>query len=150
MRIGYGYKRAEADFAHANVQSIWIDHPGTERNERTWVLRRALRRGYTLVLLSPGDLGAGGEIPMLRAELADRGVEIEICPADKLPAKRGPKPAFAPDPEQDAQISALWHSPDYSQAYVLRRASEIMGMEVRRWHLTHRYKARSGSLKKKP
>ena len=67
MRVGYGYSRHEDDFKGADVERVWIDHKGTERLERADMLREGgLRSGDTLVLLSAGDLGRGGELPGLR------------------------------------------------------------------------------------
>lgn len=49
---------------------------------------------------------------------------------------------FAPSPDQERKIKRLWHDARNTQKYVLTRASEIVGMEVKRHHLTHRYGAR--------
>jgi hypothetical protein len=143
MRIGYGYRRTPADFSGVNVEKVYIDHPGTDRAERSDMLRYVLREGDTLVLLRRGDLGAGGEIPMIEQHLVGMDIAVEV--ADVAPVERGTpgrKPAFDPNTEQDKKIKRLWHDPRNTQKYVLDRASEIMGHEVKRHHLTHRYKAR--------
>ena len=143
MRIGYGFRRTPADFTDANVERVYIDHPGTDREERSDMLRFALREGDTLVLLRRGDLGAGGEIPMIEQHLTDNEITLEISEAPAPESgKPGPKPKFDPSPEQDRKIKRLWHDPRNTQKYVLDRAAEIMGFEVKRHHLTHRYKAR--------
>lgn len=143
MRIGYGFGCTPSDFSGVNVEKVYIDHPGTDREERSDMLRYALREGDTLVLLRRGHLGAGGEIPMLEQHCQQHGIEIEV--ADVPEPERGTpgrKPAFAPSPDQDRKIKRLWHDARNTQKYVLARASEIVGMEVKRHHLTHRYGAR--------
>lgn len=61
---------------------------------------------------------------------------------DNTPRKRGARPKFDPSKEQDARVLRLWGDLRYPPQYVLDRASEIVGMEVKRHHLTHRYGAR--------
>lgn len=148
MRIGYGYKRRFEDFEDANVERVYIDHADTLRLERTDMFHVGCREGDVLVLLGKGDLGFGGEIKMLRDELAARGVEIEIHEPVELPQRPGPKPQFDPPPEIDRKIGNLWHNLNYSQAYVLKRASQLAGMDVKRYHLTHRYGTKRGTPKK--
>lgn len=107
------------------------------------MLRFALRGGDTLVLLKRGDLGAGGEIAMLEKHLADNDIDMEVSSKEAPPrGTPGRKPNFDPSPEQDRKIKRLWHDPRNTQKYVLDRASEVMGQEVKRHHLTHRYGAR--------
>lgn len=143
MRIGYGFGCTPSDFSGVNVEKVYIDHTGTDREERSDMLRYALREGDTLVLLRRGHLGAGGEIPMLERHCQQHSIEIEV--ADVPEPERGTpgrKPAFVPSPDQDRKIKRLWHDARNTQKYVLARASEIVGMEVKRHHLTHRYGAR--------
>jgi len=78
MRVGYGYKRREADFAGLNVDRLWLDGEDTERSERRAMLNGGLRQGDVLVLLSRGDLSTGKTINDIVAEVAKCGATIEV------------------------------------------------------------------------
>lgn len=138
MRHGYGYNRTEKEFAHASCDRVWLDSRSTDREERGELFRpHNLRDGDTLVLLSKGDLGYGGEITIFRRALRDRGVTVEVCPKPKetKPAGR-PSPFTEMTPDQAEQIRAIWNDPlIYTQAYAVKRATEIMGQPVSRFQL---------------
>ena len=145
MRIGYGYERAESLFSDLGCDSVLIDTPATHRTERAALFKSGrLRPGDTLVLLALGDFGRGFGLAKFQVMLLERGVYIEICPPDVTPGKRGCPATFTPDSTQDDQIKALWHSTPHALAYVLKRAGEIMGHDVKRHQLSHRYKRRNG------
>ncbi len=63
------------------------------------------------------------------------------------PPKRkrlGRPPKFNPSPAQDDKISALYYFIPHTLAYVLKRSGEIMGHDVKRHQLSHRYGRRNG------
>ncbi len=145
MRIGYGYERAESLFKDLGCEEVLIDTPKTHRTERSALFDSGrLRSGDTLVLLALGDFGRGFGLAKFQAMLAKRGATIEICPPEKVAGKRGRPATFTPDSTQDDQIRTLWHSTPHTLAYVLKRAGEIMGHDVKRHQLSHRYKRRNG------
>ena len=145
MRIGYGYERAESLFAGLDVDRVLIDTSRTFRTERAALFAPGmLRTGDTLVLLALGDFGRGFGLAKFQAMLADHGVTIDVCPPDVMPGKRGRPATFTPDSNQDDQMLTLWRDRAYTLAYVLRRAGEIMGYDVRRHQLSHRYGRRNG------
>ena len=135
MRVGYGYDVTEAAFAHARVDKVWLDVPGSGRRERGAMLETGnLREGDTLVLVKREHLGPVATI-FVRAE----GVEIETCPPAAPPKRSGAPLKFNPDPKQDDDIKALYLNPGFTLAYVLRRATEIMDKPVYRHHLVRAY-----------
>lgn len=127
MRVGYGFKRKRSDFDKANVEKVWIDHHGTGREERTDMLVVGIRPGDTIVLLAPGDLGAGGEIPLIRREMQERRVTIEVVPLTKETAPPGRPPAFKPDAELERRLKRLWTDGRYGGRYVLDKGCEAAG-----------------------
>jgi len=138
MRTGYGYDRAEKDFAHVNVDRVYLDFSGSGRVERGQLLAPGvLRPGDTVVLLDARDLGAKATKAVEAA-----GLSIEVCDPPPQPARVGKPPKFDPDPEQDAKIRALWLNPGYTLQYIKDRAAEIMGEPVERHQLVYRYKNR--------
>jgi len=140
MRIGYGYERAESLFSGLDVGRVLIDTNRTYRTERASLFTPGMMRpGDTVVLLALGDLGKGFGLTRFRAMLEAVGVELEICPPDVAHAKRGRPATFNPDDQQQDQIRTLWRDPAFTLAYVLKRTGEIMGYEVRRHQLSHRY-----------
>lgn len=148
MRHGYGYNRSERDFAHADVERVWIDTAKTDRLERADMLEIGLRPKDTLVLLRPGDLGRGPDLAAVRRLLEARGVTIEIAQQeDKRPV--GAPLRFNPSPDQDKRIRELWYAQGvYLLGHVLKRAEEIYGEPVSRNQLDHRYGPRDGSMPK--
>ena len=94
----------------------------------------AIRSGDVIVLLSVGELGVAAT-----AAIGQSGAEI------LLKARVGPLPTpgapakFAPTEEQDAVIKTLWLNPGFTPKYIMPRVREIMGWDVQRHHMTHRY-----------
>jgi hypothetical protein len=135
MRIAYGYNRREADFARLDVDRVYLDMPGSKRVERGAMMQPgALRHGDVIVLVDAGDLGK-------RQTAAARamGVSVEVVEPDEPLRRPGAPALFDPNAEQDAYIKTLWINPGYSLRYILERASELMGMDVKRHHLVFRY-----------
>ncbi len=127
-RIGYGYKRHEADFEHTKCESVYLDHPGSGRVERGQLfVAGSLRPGDVVVLLDARDLGARATEAVEAA-----GASIEISPLPGEPRRVGPPLIFNPTPEQKAAIGVLYLNPGYTLRYVLDRAEEIMGWRVSR------------------
>ena len=145
MRIGYGYERAESLFKDLDCDEILIDTEATHRVERASLFDSGKLRKYdTLVVLALGDFGRGFGLAKFRQMLDDLGVSIEVCPPLRVEATRGRPATFTPDSTQDDQIRTLWNSVPHTLAYVLKRAGEIMGHDVARHQLSHRYGRRNG------
>jgi len=128
MRIGYGFNRSEKEFKSAKVQRVWIDFDDTDRNERTTMLVGGIRPGDTIVLLAPGDLGRGGELPMLRKDLKGRGVAIEVIDVGaetRMPVGRPSK--FTPTGDQETDLRSKWHDVRYSGRYVYGQLCDAAG-----------------------
>lgn len=136
MRIGYGYKRRDKDFDGWDCEKVFVDTPATMREERR-ALFLALEPGDTLFMFKPGDLGYGRELKALREILADNNVSIEYPPQPT--DGRGRPAQFDPEPADDQYIRTMWKDQTFSQAYVLRVASERTGKEVKRHQLVYRY-----------
>lgn len=126
-RIGYGWKRHENEFKHANVDRIFIDFPSDDRGRRYTAIA-ACFPGDTLVLLAKGDLGFGGEIPMLRTQLREHGVTVEVCEPDKSKGSPGRKPTFDPTKEQLSDLTSWWSGDNMLYGpEVYRRLMEMDG-----------------------
>lgn len=138
-RVGYDYKGSTRDFLGLECEEVFIDTPATNRQERR-DLANFLREGDTLVLLRKGALGAGHGVSAIRKQIEDMGVTIEIAEAPSPPQEtRGrPQTAFL-TPEQLDRIEPMWRDQlAYDQATVLRRASQITGSNVKKYHLEYR------------
>ncbi len=145
MRVGYGYERAESLFKDLGCEEVLIDTEKTHRTERASLFKLGRLRKYdTLVVLALGDFGRGFGLAKFRRLLDDLGVTIEVCPPEKIAGIRGRPATFTPDITQDDQIRTLWNSVPHTLAYVLKRAGEIMGHDVKRHQLSHRYGRRNG------
>lgn len=147
MRVGYGYGRSVREFDDAGVERVRIDREGTDRLERTDLLRDGLHEGDTVVLLAKGDLGSGGELLMIRAELERLGVAVEVVEKERKRARPGPKALFDPDPEADTRARLLWKDTKYSASHVLKEIARITGYagtdKQLRNALNHRYGGRT-------
>lgn len=142
MIIGYGYPEDKAFLAAQGCEKVYIDFPSGDRSERGKMLRPgAIREGDTLVMTHSGRIGRGRAIPVLTAKIESMGVTVDIREPEMVNGVPGRKPIFNPDPKQDARIRKLWHSA-YNTDHVVEEAGRIMGWEVKRHHLTHKYKAR--------
>ncbi len=130
--------RRPRDFVPYRIDRVWIDTGATNRSERLAMIEGGISHGDVLVLLDRHDLGRAEILEGVERQLTGMGVSTEIAAAPASPAIGRP-PKFAPDPDQDARISKLWHDTVLTGPYVLRRAGEIMGRAVARHHLTHRY-----------
>lgn len=139
MEIFYGYERSDKVPQELGIKRAYIDTHQTRRSERADMFATGVRDGVTVVVLSESDLGRGAEIAQMRDQIAKAGASIRVesgTAADPKPAGR-PK-LFDPTPDQDKQIKALYR--DYfTMSHVLSRASDIVGHEVKRHQLVHRY-----------
>lgn len=139
MKIGYGYRRTEKDLHEIGAERVWID-TSRERTECADMVKHGLRGGDTLLLLSHNDLGGSSRAhARLRKVIEAMGVEIEIIEPDKPPAKMGRPRKFETTQDQDEAIAAIWYDEAYTEAYKVRRASEIMGREIKRHQLIYRF-----------
>lgn len=152
MKIGYGYRRQEADLLAAGAEKVYIDI-SPQRTERNDMFKYGLREWDkkspqdTLILLSLRDLGGSPKADaMMKERIEAMGVIIEVVtlPGGKEPGRIGRPKKYDPTPEQDAQIRKLWLCWHYTEAYKLRRAAEIYGAPVTRGVLFNRY----GSMSK--
>lgn len=136
MRIGYGFKRSDKDFADWECERVFIDVPATQREARR-DLFLCLMPGDTLFMFKSGDLGHGKELTALRKILEDNRVKIEYAP--EAPDGRGRPKKFDPTPDQDKYIKALWKDQTVSQGHVIAEASRKAGVQVKRHQLIYRY-----------
>jgi len=136
MRIGYGFKRSDKDFAAWDCERVFIDVPATQREARR-DLFVCLVPGDTLFMFSPGDLGYGQELSNLRKILEEKQVSIEYPPSPT--GGRGRPKKFDPSPDQDRFIRALWKDQTVSQGFAIAEASRKMGQPVKRHQLIYRY-----------
>lgn len=136
MKIFYGYKRRPDD-APDGCEQVWLDDTKTERQER-FDMMLGLRDGDIVVVLSRSDLGRGAEVKAIEAAIEGKGAALLIDAPEVMPKPVGRPARFSPKPEADAKIKALYHGFNV-MSYVLRRASELAGMEVKAHHLKRRY-----------
>jgi hypothetical protein len=149
--VAYGVNRKERDFASESPDRFYIDLDAKERPERGDLLKWGVVDGDTLVIFSWAELARGGERSLIAAQLEKMGVKVKVIEGPAKGAKqRGPKAKFQPTPEQRERICGLWAEAGRSQAYVLRRASEIMGYPVDRNALNHACGPRSKPKPKSP
>jgi len=127
MKIAYGHNRSDTDFAHAEPDKLFLDHTGTDRQARRDMIECDLDQDDTLILLAPGDLGAGGELPALRKRLADMGVTIQVDPGPTPPkGKPGPRPSLTMTDEQRNRVLPYWQSPGlYTPGYVFNLVRDL-------------------------
>lgn len=136
MKIFYGYKRRPDD-APDGCDQVWLDDAKSERQER-FDMMLGLRDGDTVVVLARSDLGRGAETKAIEAAIKNTGAKLVIDAPEVMPRPVGAPAKFNPAPEADAKIKALYHGYNV-MSYVLRRASDLAGMDVKAHHLKRRY-----------
>jgi len=129
MKFGYGINRTIAALEAAGAERCYVDDNDSRRSERNQLFAD-LRNGDTVILLARADLGRGREIERLEGLISDAGASFEIK-GDHAGAKRppGPKPDFAPTPEQRRRARHYWQGP-WQRQEALRQIEKIMGMPV--------------------
>ena len=95
------------------------------------------------------DTADAAEITAIKAEAPKfnrRHVAERTATVIKPPKRKrlGRPPKFNPTRIQDDKIRALYYFIPHTLAYVLKRAGEIMGHDVKRHQLSHRYGRRNG------
>ena len=142
MKIGYGYRRKEADLEAAGAEKVFIDVTSERQERADMVAHGGVREGDTLLLFSMRDLGGSPKADaMWRARIEALGVKIEVVEvkgAERI-GKPGRPRKFNPTPEQDEQCRKLWLCWHYTEKYKLRRIAEIVGHSVGRGLLFNRY-----------
>lgn len=136
MKIFYGYNRRPED-APEGCDQVWLDDAKSERQER-FDMMLGLRDGDTVVALARSDLGRGAETKAIEAAIQNTGAKLVIDAPEVMPKPVGAPAKFNPSPDADAKIKALYHGYNV-MPYVLRRASDLTGMEVKAHHLKRRY-----------
>ena len=136
MKIFYGYKRKPSD-APDGCEQVWLDDAKSNRQER-FDMMLGLREGDTVFVLARSDIGRGAEVKAIEGAIKGCGAALVIDAPEVMPKPVGRPARFSPTPEQGAKIKALYHGFNV-MAYVLRRASEIAGMDVKAHHLKRRY-----------
>ena len=102
-----------------------------------------------VVALSRSDLGRGAEVKAIEAAIAGKGATLAIDAPEVMPKPVGAPAKFNPSPDADAKIKTLYHGYNVMR-YVLDRASELTGMEVKAHHLKRRYGNRWAADTKEP
>ena len=130
---------AQADIAHSadGVPRLFLDDSKSNRADLVAMLSTGIRKGHTVVVLALGDLGKGFAIATTKKAIADAGASLDVIEAPTPePRKRGPKPRFAPTPEQRAELVRYWHNPTfYPGPYALGKCRKVMGDWLQRYHL---------------
>lgn len=127
VRIGYGYRRRERDFAKLDCRHVFIDGPGTHRQDLQALVDRVLSDNHVLVLLAASDLGSGRAYRNVRSILEDKGVEVEVYEAPKPePKAMGRPPKWQPSEEDDERFRKMW-SGVLDGGYVVSEACRAMG-----------------------
>lgn len=128
MKVAYLYNR-QAKLAQGwGAERVFADDPSTRRIERADMIDHGLRKGDVLLLAKRGDLGHGREVPTLAERIEAQGVTIEVMGEPNEKRKPGRNPKLDLTADQEAQICRLWRS-GLEQAYVLKRAAEIAGVD---------------------
>ena len=132
-----------------NCEQTFADYNGTNRAELILMLDHGgVREGDTLCLRSISDLGQGAAIKRHQNKLAEIGVTVEVIAIKKENKVIGRPKRFKPTAEDVTYLCSLWYSPA-EQAHVLKRASERMGMDVKRDKMNYTCGPRDGSRKPK-
>lgn len=126
------------------------DYDGTRRAELVCLIEGGgVREGDTLCLRAQSDLGQGAAIKRHLDRLAAMGVTVEIVSVPNAPKSKGRPKRFNPTPDDAQYLCDLWYSPA-ERAHVLERATERMGMDVKRDKLNHLCGPRSGARRFEP
>lgn len=137
MKIGYGYRRKEAELTEAGAERVFIDF-GADRLSRSDMLL-CLKPGDEVLVLYLRDLGGSPVADRVwREKVEAKGATVrELRPAK--PSRPVGRPAkFRPTEEQNRLCRAIWLGDD-SERVRLRRVGEIMGHEVGKGALVWRY-----------
>ncbi len=124
MRVGYGYRRSDKDFAKANVEKLFLDTRATKRSERADMLHLlGLRPGDVVVVVFERDLGSPRELGPIRKFIADAGATIE---AFGVANGTKTKPADTRGIPYEAKVVAQkwWHAPGISLGWINDRLIE--------------------------
>lgn len=135
-RIGYGFGRSPRDFDGLDCATLWLDGPQTDRSERETMLRLDVRDGDVIVLLAPGDLGAGRGLANIKALIAEKGATIEI--AEREPRAPGRPPACDLTDEQAARFGGMWRDLAVDGGYIVTKACEAAGVDPKDRRARHR------------
>ena len=131
-------------------ERTFADYEGTRRAELINLIEGGgAREGDTVCLRAQNDLGQGAAIKRHLKKLAEMGVTVEIMAVPKEKKVTGRPKRFNPTPDQVELLCSLWYSPA-EQAHVLKRASDLLGYEVKRDKLNYICGPRDGSRKPKP
>ena len=130
IRVGYGWRRSDREFDRLNVKKYFVDVPGTDRLNRTEMLKAARDNNLVIVVIAEGDLGRGNELRLMRERIKQYGCTIET-PKDRGEVKqakpKGRRPKQKWTDEEKKKICPTWQDQDYSASYVIKRAIEVTG-----------------------
>lgn len=124
MRIGYGYRRSDRDFAKANVEKLFLDTAATKRSERADMLHMlGLRPGDVVVVVFEKDLGAPRELGPIRQFIADAGATIEAF-GEANGTKARPADTRGIPYEAAVMAQRWWHAPGISLDWINDKLTE--------------------------
>lgn len=140
--VAYGWCRQESELRKAGADLVFIDW-SKERPARADMLKPGvIRDGDDFFVLAESDLGRGRDLAKQRRLLAERGIAVDVRETKRPAGKSGRPAKLDPTEEQDVALAAVWVEDLRPPAWKVRRASEIMGHEVRYDQLYYRYETR--------
>ena len=146
MKLGYGYRRFEADLVSAGAENIFIDL-SRERPMRDDMLL-ALRPGDEVIVLYDRDLGGSPVADdVWRAKVEAAGaVLVEKRPEKPVKIIGRPKKPVIPDDKLEA-VRAIWLGGG-SELTRLRHVAEAVGVQVGKGLLVGRFGSPSNPKEK--
>ena len=141
----YRHFSADGELLYVGVSLNTVARLVAHQHRSEWFDKIA---SITIEKFESRDAAEAAETAAIKAEAPKfnrRHVAERTATVIKPPKhKRLFRSKFNPRPAQDDKISALYHNIAHTLAYVLKRAGEIMGHDVKRHQLSHRYKRRNG------
>lgn len=139
VKIGYGYRRREAELRDLGAEQVFIDL-SRDRHARADMMT-SIREGDTLILIKLRDLGGSPVADRVWKERVEAaGATIEVRTPDKPQKPLGrPKGRFRPTPEQDRVVRSIWLDKTKSERQRLKDVATFMGYEVGKGTLAYRF-----------
>ena len=142
----YRHFNAEGELLYVGISLNTVARLVAHQNSSEWFGDIA---SITIEKVENRDAAETAEIAAIKAEAPKsncRHAAEQAATVIKPPKRKrlGRPPKFNPTRIQDDKIRALYYFIPHTLAYVLKRAGEIMGHDVKRHQLSHRYKRRNG------
>ena len=138
----YRHFSADGELLYVGVSLNTVARLVAHQHRSEWFDKIA---SITIEKFESRDAAEAAEITAINAEAPKfnrRHIVREKVEAIKQ--RRPGRSKFNPSHAKDEKIGALYHFIPHTLAYVLKRAGEIMGHDVARHQLSHRYGRRNG------